>query len=283
MFRIMRQPKGRSRASAACAVGAGQPDPSGTSPSNLGNGGGGTPDRTGKRARPGAGDESRTRAHSLGGGGAHPGTWPRNWAYTTTGRGSMSGVNWCVYGCAYAESTPLRDRRSRPLPRRSWQSPRQSRKGLAMLDLGGTRLRAVTAVACGILMLTACEHSSGAHARSGAASSSPSTNASVPADSPSLVPASTTPSATPGAPAGAATSPTPTGTAASASADRAGCHNLTATDEVKAAVTAAYQRSFPRFAHIRPVPRQFFHGQCGGVRYAATRFESTPVPRTSNS
>lgn len=145
-----------------------------------------------------------------------------------------------------------------------------------MLDLGGTRLRAVTPVACGILMLTACEHSSGAHARSGAASSSPSTNASVPADSPSLVPASTTPSATPGAPAGAATSPTPTGTAASASADRAGCHNLTATDEVKAAVTAAYQRSFPRFAHIRPVPRQFFHGQCGGVRYAATRFESTP-------
>ncbi|KUO21331.1 hypothetical protein AQJ91_10245 [Streptomyces dysideae] len=45
---------------------------------------------------------------------------------------------------------------------------------------------------------------------------------------------------------------------------------------MKAAVTAAYQRSFPRFAHIQPVPRQFFYGQCGGVRYAATRFESTP-------
>lgn len=145
-----------------------------------------------------------------------------------------------------------------------------------MLDLGSTRLRAVITVAGGLLMLTACENSSGAHAGSGAASSSPSTNASVPADTPSHVPAGTTPTAlrTPAAPAGAAISPTPTETAASA--DHAGCHNLTATDEVKAAVTAAYQRSFPRFAHIRPVPRQFFHGQCGGVRYAATRFESTP-------
>ncbi|MDW4911253.1 hypothetical protein RB628_39665 [Streptomyces sp. ADMS] len=40
-------------------------------------------------------------------------------------------------------------------------------------------------------------------------------------------------------------------------------------------MTAAYRRSFPRFAHIQPVPGQFFYGQCGGVRYAATRFEST--------
>ncbi|WP_151484079.1 hypothetical protein [Streptomyces albicerus] len=41
-------------------------------------------------------------------------------------------------------------------------------------------------------------------------------------------------------------------------------------------MTVAYQRSFPRFAHIQPVPGQFFYGQCGGVRYAAARFESTP-------
>ncbi|MDX3453803.1 hypothetical protein PV396_17915 [Streptomyces sp. ME02-8801-2C] len=41
-------------------------------------------------------------------------------------------------------------------------------------------------------------------------------------------------------------------------------------------MTGAYQRSFSRFSHIQPVPHQFFYGQCGGVRYAATRFESTP-------
>ncbi|WP_406171826.1 hypothetical protein [Streptomyces sp. NBC_00996] len=45
---------------------------------------------------------------------------------------------------------------------------------------------------------------------------------------------------------------------------------------MKAAVTGAYQRSFPRFVHVQPVPHQFFYGQCGGVRYAATRFEATP-------
>lgn len=150
-----------------------------------------------------------------------------------------------------------------------------------MLDLRGV---SVMAVMGGILVLTGCEDSAGSHAGSGAPSSSPSVNASVSAGAPSHVPADTTssafagttptPSRTSAAPARATTSPTPAGTAASA--DRSGCHNLTATNAVKAAVTAAYQRSFPRFAHIQPVPGQFFYGQCGGVRYAATRFESTP-------
>ncbi|MET9831807.1 hypothetical protein ABZ078_21465 [Streptomyces sp. NPDC006385] len=57
--------------------------------------------------------------------------------------------------------------------------------------------------------------------------------------------------------------------------DDPGCRNLPVGNDVKAAVTRAYQRSFPRFVHVQPVPDQFFYGQCGGVRYAATRFEPT--------
>lgn len=146
-----------------------------------------------------------------------------------------------------------------------------------MLDFRGVSVKAAAAVTGGILVLTGCEDSSGGPADSGAPSSSPSITAPAVADPPSPVPADTTstPSPTPSrAPARATTSPTQAGTATSA--DRSGCHNLTVTDAVKAAVTAAYQRSFPRFAHIQPVPQQFFYGQCGGVRYAATRFESTP-------
>ncbi|MGW3244393.1 hypothetical protein [Streptomyces sp. NPDC001070] len=40
-------------------------------------------------------------------------------------------------------------------------------------------------------------------------------------------------------------------------------------------MTRAYRRSFPRFAHIEPVPLRFFYGQCGAVRYAATPFQPT--------
>ncbi|MGC9538314.1 hypothetical protein [Streptomyces sp. UG1] len=58
-------------------------------------------------------------------------------------------------------------------------------------------------------------------------------------------------------------------------AERPGCRNLSAGSQVKAAVTEAYRRSFPRFVHIRPAPGQFYYGQCGGVRYAATSFEAT--------
>ncbi|MFC5219922.1 hypothetical protein [Streptomyces coerulescens] len=41
-------------------------------------------------------------------------------------------------------------------------------------------------------------------------------------------------------------------------------------------MTRAYQHAFPRFVHVRPVPHQFFYGQCGDVSYAATRFEASP-------
>ncbi|MGX1915073.1 hypothetical protein ACWIID_40560 [Streptomyces phaeochromogenes] len=134
----------------------------------------------------------------------------------------------------------------------------------------------VMAVMGGILVLSGCEDSSGSHAGSDVPSSWPSVDAPVVAGTPSHVPTRTTtptPSRTSAAPARATTSPAPAGT--TTSADPSSCRNLTATDAVKAAVTAAYQRSFPRFAHIQPVPRQFFYGQCGGVRYAVTRFEST--------
>ncbi|MGW1925804.1 hypothetical protein ACWCQ0_42180, partial [Streptomyces massasporeus] len=141
-----------------------------------------------------------------------------------------------------------------------------------MLDLRGLW---VTAVLGGILVLTGCEDPAASHAGSGALSASPSVTAAAPADLPSPVPAGTTPTPTPrparisAAPTSGTASPAPAGTATSAAPS--GCHNLTATSAVKAAVTAAYQRSFPRFAHIRPVPQQFFYGRCGGVRYAATR------------
>jgi hypothetical protein len=141
-----------------------------------------------------------------------------------------------------------------------------------MLDPRRMSVMSVISVMGGILLLTGCEHPAGSHAGRGAPSSSPSVTVSAPADPPPPVPADTTPTPTPprisAAPAGATTPPT--------SAAPSSCHNLTATNAVKSAVTAAYQRSFPRFAHIRPAPQQFFYGQCGGVRYAATRFESTP-------
>ncbi|MFG3656685.1 hypothetical protein [Streptomyces sp. NPDC047706] len=69
-----------------------------------------------------------------------------------------------------------------------------------------------------------------------------------------------------------AATPTP----ASTSTGTPGCHNLPAGADVKAAVTDAYRRSFPRFRHIQPAPQQFFYGRCGDVRYAATRFQATP-------
>lgn len=141
------------------------------------------------------------------------------------------------------------------------------------------------AVMGGVLVLTGCQDASGSHAGSGAlSSSSPSAHASVVAGTPSNGPAITTPptavtttpapSRTSAAPA-KAVSPAPAGTLTTPANDH-GCRNLTVSNEVKAAVTGAYQRSFPRFVHVQPVPHQFFYGQCGGVRYAATRFEATP-------
>lgn len=54
----------------------------------------------------------------------------------------------------------------------------------------------------------------------------------------------------------------------------AGCRNLAVGDEVKAAVTRSYQQRVVHFTHIEPAPHTFFYGQCGTVRYAATRFQA---------
>lgn len=147
----------------------------------------------------------------------------------------------------------------------------------------GLRGTSVTVVMGGVLVLTGCQDGSISQAGSGTLSSSPSAHASavagIPVDGPAITtpPRATTtpsPSRTSAAPA-KAVSPAPAGTLTTP-ADDYDCRNLTAGNEVKAAVTRAYQRSFPRFVHVQPVPQQFFYGQCGGVRYAATRFESTP-------
>ncbi|MEU3092298.1 hypothetical protein ACWCQ0_30595 [Streptomyces massasporeus] len=149
----------------------------------------------------------------------------------------------------------------------------------------GRRSTSVMAVLGGVLVLAGCQNPAGSHAAAGTPSASPpSTRVSEPAGTPSNGAATTasasptgtptttsTPSHTSAAPVRAA-SPARSGTPpTSASPD---CRNLTVSSEVKAAVTRAYQASFPRFVHVRPMPYQFFYGQCGGVRYAATRFEA---------
>ncbi|WP_432588101.1 hypothetical protein ABVG11_23520 [Streptomyces sp. HD1123-B1] len=53
------------------------------------------------------------------------------------------------------------------------------------------------------------------------------------------------------------------------------CRSLTATADVKAAVKAAYSRSFPQFQHVKPTAGSFYYGQCGGTRYAGTTFSLT--------
>lgn len=155
-----------------------------------------------------------------------------------------------------------------------------------MPGLRGTAVPAAMVVMACVLGSTGCQDPSGSHAGSAAPfSSSPSAHASAPPDTPATTPSASatptptrpatapTPSRTSAVPAVAA-SPTPAATR-STSADRTGCRNLTAGSEVKAAVTEAYRRGFPRFVHVQPVPHQFFLGRCDGVRYAATRFEPT--------
>ncbi|MFJ9753677.1 hypothetical protein [Streptomyces sp. NPDC101149] len=144
----------------------------------------------------------------------------------------------------------------------------------------GLRGVTVTALMGGILMLTGCHGSPGTDAASGAPSpASPSATSS--ASSPDAPTTAATPS---GAASSAAPRPSSTSTPAGATdstgaarmpASVPGCRNLAVGDEVKAAVTSAYRRSFPRLVHIRPAPHRFFYGQCGAVRYAATRFQAT--------
>ncbi|MET8958385.1 hypothetical protein ABZX69_02635 [Streptomyces sp. NPDC004074] len=144
----------------------------------------------------------------------------------------------------------------------------------------GLRGVTVTALMGGILMLTGCHGSPGTDAASGAPSpASPSATSSE--SSPDAPTTAATPS---GAPSSAAPRPSSTSAPAGATdstgaarmpASVPGCRNLAVGDEVKAAVTSAYRRSFPRLVHIRPEPHRFFYGQCGAVRYAATRFQAT--------
>ncbi|MEU3930616.1 hypothetical protein AB0E85_00930 [Streptomyces sp. NPDC029044] len=149
----------------------------------------------------------------------------------------------------------------------------------------GLRGTSVIAVVGGILALAGCQEVSNSHAGSGtpasastssASSSSPSAQAPTSTGTPTTSPATITPtpSATAATPAKAA-APTPAATLPP-SVNHADCRNLTAGSQVKAAVTEAYRRSFPRFVHIRTEPGRFFYGQCGGVRYAATSFQATP-------
>ncbi|MFD7434840.1 hypothetical protein [Streptomyces sp. NPDC059861] len=159
----------------------------------------------------------------------------------------------------------------------------------------GPRGASVMAVMSGVLLLTGCQESSGSSDSRSTPdrSASPAVNASpvadtsadghaatgspaTPADSTPTSPAAATPAPSrPSADPVTAASPTPPATRPTPASDP-GCRNLNAGSDVKTAVTGAYQSSFPRFRHIQPAPRQFFYGQCGDVRYAATRFQATP-------
>ncbi|MFD8079635.1 hypothetical protein ACFV3E_44305 [Streptomyces sp. NPDC059718] len=133
----------------------------------------------------------------------------------------------------------------------------------------------------GVLLLTGCTGSSGSDSAAPAATS-PSPDASVTAEasasgSPSAQPSGsvTSPSATAPPSSPRSTAPATSAGTRQAPASVPGCRNLTVSGEVKAAVTRAYQRGFPRFVHIEPEPQRFFFGQCGTVRYAATQFQPT--------
>lgn len=134
----------------------------------------------------------------------------------------------------------------------------------------------------GVLLLTGCTGSSGSDSAAPEATS-PSPDASVTAQasasrSPSALPSDSAASPSATAPPSSPRSTAPATTSPStrpAPASVPGCRNLTVSGEVKAAVTRAYQRGFPRFVHIEPEPQRFFFGQCGTVRYAATQFQPT--------
>lgn len=155
--------------------------------------------------------------------------------------------------------------------------------------MSGIRSASIAAALLGCtLLLAGCTDSSGSGSDSAAGSTtSPSPEASASADAPSAEPSPSAPSSS-AAPSPSAATPTPTPTHSSTAPAKAptktpqapvsvpGCRNLTVGSEVKAAVTQAYRRAFPRFEHIAPVPLRFFYGQCGTVRYAATQFQPTP-------
>ncbi|MFE2509291.1 hypothetical protein ACFXC9_12640 [Streptomyces naganishii] len=147
----------------------------------------------------------------------------------------------------------------------------------------GVRGVPVAALMGGVLLLAGCQDEH--RAASGSAPSATDSSASSPAASPAATPtaapsASVTSSASPSVrpPSASASEPDRAATRIPSSlppAVPAGCRNLAAGSAVKAAVTSAYRRAFPRFIHIVPVPGEFFYGQCGAVRYAATPFRPT--------
>ncbi|MEU6339389.1 hypothetical protein ABZ883_00320 [Streptomyces sp. NPDC046977] len=160
--------------------------------------------------------------------------------------------------------------------------------------MSGIRSASIAAALLGCtLLLSGCTDSSGSGTDSAAGTTA---SASAESSAESSVSASADPSGEPSPSASsssAAATPsksTPTRTATppptskhttapvkvpQAPASVPGCRNLGVTSAVKAAVTRAYQRSYPRFVHIAPVPGRFFYGQCGTVRYAATPFDPT--------
>ncbi|WP_406271219.1 hypothetical protein OH779_32235 [Actinacidiphila glaucinigra] len=137
----------------------------------------------------------------------------------------------------------------------------------------------------GVLLLAGCTGSSGSDSAAATATSpSPEASASAEVSADVSASADASGSASPPASSSGSAAPrpssrsnTPKATAATrqAPASVPGCRNLAADGEVKGTVTRAYQRGFPRFAHIAPAPGRFFYGQCGTVRYAAAQFQPT--------
>lgn len=145
--------------------------------------------------------------------------------------------------------------------------------------MSGLRRTSALALAGGIMLLTGCQDPAGTSSAAGTPTASAAASAAAavrkdtpaPAASPASSPAGTSApsrgSAT-GSPERATA--TPAGRAATAVA---GCRNLAAGDAVKTEVTRMYRHDVTHFQHIEPEPHTFFYGQCGTVRYAATRFQ----------
>ncbi|MFJ9916423.1 hypothetical protein [Actinacidiphila glaucinigra] len=132
----------------------------------------------------------------------------------------------------------------------------------------------------GVLLLTGCTGSSGSDSAAAAATSpsleaSASAEVSASADASASASPSALPSGSAASPSARSTTPKATGGTRPSPASVPGCRNLAVGGEVKAAVTRAYQRGFPRLVHIAPAPGRFFYGQCGTVRYAAAQFQPT--------
>lgn len=146
--------------------------------------------------------------------------------------------------------------------------------------MAGLRRTSALVLAGGIMLLTGCQdtadtNSAGtpgtsAAASAGAVEPSASAESTAPASSPAVTGTPSRGSAT-GSPKKATDRATTA--AAHSPAAVAGCRNLTAGAVVKADVTRAYRHHETQLEHIGPVPHAFFYGQCGTVRYAATRFQ----------